>query len=434
MDLNSHSHPDLSPDDLRRRLKGLSTLLEVTRELAAQIDPDATLQSITQGACLALDCDRASLYQYDPQRDELFTRVVTELEIGEIRHGLDRGITGDVARTRQLANVPDPSQDARWNFKVDRATGYQTRNILCGPVTSLHDGSLLGVLQLLNKAEGSFDDFDESLLLAFSRHAAVALDRSRMIRELQRTEAVQASLSVAREIHRGFIPSKLPDIPGYEVATWCFPNEAVGGDYCDVFQLPDGHVALVIADVTGHGIGPSLIMATVRAALRTVALEHSSPQRLMQLLGRALADDLKGGRFITMLIAALHAEANNVDYVNAGHGPAIHYHHQDDTFTQLDATDVPLGVLDEMECELGQPVAMQPGDLLLSCTDGIVEATDAAGDQFGQQRLQAAIRAHKDLPLQALVQQIASEVEAFMACDHPEDDLTILALRRNPDA
>src|SRR5215510_8663427 len=105
----------LPPDELRDRLRGLYRLLDATRGVAAKVDLDQTLETIVHDACTALDCERASLYQYDPDRQELYTRVVTELEINEIRTSLDHGITGFVARSQRVANVPNPAADPRWN-------------------------------------------------------------------------------------------------------------------------------------------------------------------------------------------------------------------------------------------------------------------------------------------------------------------------------
>lgn len=419
-----------SAAELQEQLDGLTRLLDVARVLAAEINLTKVLETITHEACKALDCDRASLFQYDAKRDELFTLVTTELEIAEIRHDLDHGITGHVARTRELANVSDPYQDPRWNRSVDRATGYKTRNILATALASPHDNRLLGVLQLLNKNDGSFSRFDEQLVQAFSQHAAVALDRARLVDELHSRQAIETSLNVARDIQRGFMPSRLPEIPGYEVASWWFPNQAVGGDYCDVIALRDGRIGLVVADVSGHGLGPSLLMASVRAALRALILEHSSPEVLLGILGRSLADDLQDGRFVTMILSALDFQGHTVEYANAGHAPAMHYCRESGSFTTLETTGLPIGVLDRPEYPQGPPVTMHVGDLLFLCTDGIVESMDAAGEQFGMKRLEAILREHHARPLDELVRHVGACVEGHFEGDYPPDDLTILAVRR----
>jgi sigma-B regulation protein RsbU (phosphoserine phosphatase) len=420
----------LSDDELRRCFAGMNRLLEVTRKLAAEIDLAAILTAIVNEACQALDCDRASLYQYDRKRNELYTTVVTELEIEEIRKSLDFGISGHVARTRELANVADPQSHPQWDSSVDRATGYQTRNILSVPLTSPHDDSLLGVLSVLNRHQGSFDGVDEMLIAAFSQHAAVALDRARLVEEIKSREQIEASLQVARAVQRSFMPDATPDIPGYEAATWWYPHEAVGGDYCDIVRMRDGRCGLCVADVSGHGLGPSLLMASVRAALRALLLEHSSADVLLQMLARALADDLHGP-FITMVLVALDPKTHRAEFANAGHAPAMHYSAANSQFHELDSTGVPLGVVEDAEYPLGPPIDMQPGDLIFLCTDGIVEAMDAGGEHFGQQRLESLIRRHAAAPVSELVLAIGREVAAFYVGEHPPDDLTILAARRN---
>ena len=417
-------------EELQRRLDGLNRLLHVTRALAVEIDPDRILKLIITDACQALDCDRASLYQYDAKRNELFTAVVTELEIEEIRKSVEFGVSGYVARERVIANVPDPPLDPRWNGAVDRATGYQTRNILAAPLTSPHDGGLLGVLEVLNKNAGSFDKIDEALIEAFGQHAAAALDRARLVEQLKQREQTEASLNVAREVQRRFMPAKMPAMAGYEFATWWYPHEAVGGDYCDLLSLRDGRTALCVADVSGHGLGPSLIMASVRAALRTLLLEHNSPDELLSMLASALADDLSN-LFITMILVTLDPAAHRFEFANAGHGPAVHYSAANGKFTHLDATGMPLGVIPNAAYPLGAPRQLAPGDMVLLCTDGIVEAMDEDGKQFGQERLERLVNAFAREPLADLAKRIGAAVSAHYEGESPPDDLTILIARRN---
>jgi phosphoserine phosphatase len=331
-----------------------------------------------------------------------------------------------------LVHVPHPAADPRWKATIDRATGYKTRNILAAPLVSPHDGSLLGVLQLLNKLADDFDAHDEELLIAFAQHAAAALDRARLIETIKRQQATQASLNVAREVQQGFMPRHLPTVDGYELASWWFPNEAVGGDYCDVIPLPDGRTGVVIADVSGHGLGPALLMASVRAALKALVLEHVSPEILLKLLGRALADDLQDGRFITLVLAALDANHHRVEYANAGHAPALHFVVAENRFAPLEATGMPLGVVERPEYPQGPPINMAAGDVLLLCTDGIVEAMNEAFEQFGADRLQAIVRQHHAEGVGRLVESIGAAVSAYYKGERPADDLTILAIRRLP--
>jgi phosphoserine phosphatase RsbU/P len=414
-----------------RLVDGVGRLLEVTGTLAAEIEPERILETITREAQAALHCERASLYRYDSGRDELYTSVVTKLEINEIRRSAAVGVTGYAARERQMVNVSDPQSDNRWNPEFDRLTGFVTRNILAAPLLS-HDGTkLLGVLQLLNSESPAFDDIDEALLTIFCQHAAVALDRLEMVEQLQRQEGIRASLTVARDIQRGFMPRELPRIAGYESATWWAANEAIGGDYCDVIGLKDGRIALAIADVSGHGLGPSLIMASLRAALHALVLEHAAPEVLLNLVGRSLAGDLRDGRFITMILAALDIRSHSLEYANAGHGPALHYEASTGEFAELESTGMPIGVFERPEYPQGWPIDLEPGDIIFLCTDGIVEAMNREGQQFGRQRLESLVQKFATIPLKDMVKRISHEVEQHFEGDSPPDDLTILALRRN---
>ena len=409
-------------------LSGLNRLLEVTRVLAEELDLARMLDTIVAEACVALQCDRAILYQYDAKRQAL---VATAGSPVPLYLEIDQGIAGYVARHRLMLNLADPARDSRWDAILDRATGVRTSSILSVPLFAARDGRLLGVLEMLNNRGGPFDDDDECLALAFSHHAAAALDRARLVEELQQRRETQASLNIAREIQRRFMPHKLPPIPRFEVATWWFPNEAVGGDYCDVITLADGQIALCVADVCGHGLGPSLLMASVRAALRTLVLTHSSPQLLIESLGMALADDFQPGAFVTMILAMLDPLANRLHFANAGHAPALLYHAATQTFSELESTGLPIGVVAEPDCPLGPPLSMELGDLLVLATDGIVEAIDQHGDFFGLDRLQDFVRRLAAEPVEAIVREIGRQVELHYVGESPPDDLTLLVVRRN---
>lgn len=413
-----------------QRLSALVRLLDVTRELAAEVDLNTILQIIAQEACQALVCERATLFQYDPARDELFTRVATELEVSEIRRPLDQGISGFVARHRQMVNVPDPAKDPRWSSAVDLQTGYHTRNILAAPLTSPRDGALLGVLQCLNNEGGPFDEFDEPLLEAFAQHAAVALDRARLVEQLRERQELDFALGLARDVQRRFMPERLPPIPGYDAATWWRPNQAVGGDYCDVMPLGDGRVGLVVADVSGHGLGVSLLMASVRAALRSLLLAHSGVGRLLELLNHAMASDLAEGHFITIILAALDPRRHTLEFANAGHAPALHYSAATQQIAALESTGLPIGVADDETYPLGETISLGVGDWVLMGTDGLVEATRPDGAAFGYDRLHTSIREFAGGPASELVTRLGQRVEDFCGGDPPTDDLTILAIRR----
>jgi len=379
---------DQPADWVRHRLIGLTKLMEITRRLAAQTEIGPILEIITEGACQALECERASLFLYDEQRRELYTRVTTDLEIREIRSSIEGGFNGWVGRNKRILNVADPAADERWNSSIDRQTGFLTRNILAAPLVSPRDERLLGTLELLNKKTGqAFDQADENLLLAFAAHAAVSLERVELHENFKNTREIEISLEAARNLQAGFLPQRLPRIEGYELAAWWHPALGVAGDYYDVLPLPDGRLALAMADVSGHGLGPSLIMASARAMLHVLSRTVADPARILTLVNETLTPDLKLGRFVTFLLGALDTGRHTFHFANAGHGPAFHVERASGRIRQLEATGCPIGVtLDELG-ESPEPVFLEPGDLLLvkgsrsAAMDRIIEQLEATPKQ-----------------------------------------------------
>jgi phosphoserine phosphatase RsbU/P len=422
-------------DLLRHRLVGLTKLVEITRRLAGVTELEEILKIVTDGACEALECERATLFLYDAQTRELYSRKVTTLEIAEIRNPVDKGISGWAGRNRKVANVADPTLDSRWNAEVDRRTGFQTRGVLAAPLISPRDERLLGVLELLNKENSStFDAADEELLQAFAAHAAVSLERVELLENHRRNQQLEGSLEAARRVQARLLPERLPEISGYELAAWWRPALGVGGDYYDVLPTPNGVTALTVADVSGHGLAPALIMASARAMLHVLARTMFDPADTLTILAETIAPDLQLGRFITFFLATLDPQAHLLEFVNAGHGPALHLCRQTGRVRQLESTGLPIGMMESPYRRHPEPVSMQPGDLVVLATDGAVELQNCDGDMFGRGRFEHLIRVNQSLSAPRLLDLLKNEITNFNECRAPDDDITIVILERKRGA
>lgn len=414
--------PDAVPDPLPR-------LLELALELGREQAPDRILHIATSGVCDAVGCERASLFLIDDAKRELYTRVVTELEVAEIRHPLDRGTVGWVATQRQLLCVPDPPADPRWDGSTDRRTGFTTRNILAAPVISQHDQRLLGVLQLLNKP-GGFAAPDERLVQAFAAHVAVALERQRLLDEAHAASLMRQSLEMGLRIQSTLLPRALPSIPGYEVAAWWQPAEFVSGDYYDWLRLPDGRWGFIIADVSGHGLAASLIMASVRAMAHVLAKTVSDPRTFVAILRECITPDLTNGRFITFLFAAVDPLRHVVETWNAGHGPAEVFHVATTEHRRVTTAATPLGfpALDLPHDR--RPFRLAVGDVVVLGTDGVIEVRNSADELFGVERLKAFVQQFARQSAAELVSRISAAVQEFHGRPLPPDDTTLVVIRR----
>ena len=199
------------------------------------------------------------------------------------------------------------------------------------------------------------------------------------------------SVNIGRSIQTSFLPDDLPDIDGYELAAWWEPAELVSGDYYDVFALPDGRPGLVVADVSGHGVGPSLIMASARAMIHVLARSVSDPAEIVRRLSHAISPDLHGGRFITLIMVALDPATNQVTYANAGHSPALCCCSQSRKCTSLDANGLPIGISTDTGFPENVSLTLEQNDALLLATDGTIELKNTAGEMFGRERLEQAV-------------------------------------------
>ncbi len=416
---------------IRHRLIGLTKLMEITQRLAAQTELGPILEIITAGASQALECERASLFLYDEKRRELYTRVATDRELQEIRSSIDAGFNGWVGRHKRPLNISDPAADERWDSAIDQQTGFQTRNILAAPLVSPRDGRLLGTLELLNKKSGqAFDAGDENLLLAFAAHAAVSLERVELLKSFRQSRELEVSVEAARKLQLGFLPQRLPLIEGYELAAWWQPALGVAGDYYDVVRLPDDRLAIAVADVSGHGLGPSLIMASARAMLHVLSRTISNPGRILTLLNETITPDLKNGRFVTFFLGALDSRQHTLNFANAGHGPAFHLQRRTGSIRQFEATGVPIGITTDPIGESRTPVFLEPGDLVVLATDGTIEQRNSDDEMFGRERFEQIVRDHQALPAHTLVPVLKKQIVEFYRGSHPDDDVTILVLER----
>ncbi len=204
--------------------------------------------------------------------------------------------------------------------------------------------------------------------------------RMRAEGELARTEA---EFRVARRIQQKLFPSTIPRIPGLEIGAKTFgfdisgasfPAEAIGGDYYDFLVLADGSLGIAIGDVSGHGVGPALLMAEARALLRAFAQTEADVSTILSLINRVLVPDVDGDRFITMLLAKLDPRGNTLVFASAGHQTGYLLDAAANMKQSLSSTGIPLGIRNDANFPSRPPIPLQQGDLVVLVTDGVVEA------------------------------------------------------------
>jgi phosphoserine phosphatase RsbU/P len=251
--------------------------------------------------------------------------------------------------------------------------------------------------------------------------------------ELADKVTMKRDLEIAREIQTWLVPSSPPEVPGAEIAFASRPQNSVAGDYYDAFFATatadaGGKLMLVIADVAGKSIPAALLMATLQASLRTIAGEGASLADLVMRLNRyACAHSLDGRRFTTAVLAEYEPATRRLSYVNAGHNAPILRRANGD-MEKLDIGGVPLGIQSAAVYETSAK-DLRPGDALIFFTDGVVEAFDESGQEFGDGRWLAAIRALPEISAQESLQFLMTRVDAFAGATRQSDDITCMIFR-----
>lgn len=421
------STPGQAAPNAERQLQDLHVLLDVARAMAGTAELDHLLVLILESARRLLHAERATLFMYDPQTDELYSRFTHDT--GEIRFPANKGIAGAVAQSRQTLNIPDAYADPRFNRQIDRDTGFHTRCMVTIPLVGLDD-RLVGVMQVLNKVGGPFLAYDERLGEALAAQVAVALQRAQLQEHYVRKKEMERSLAIAREIQQNLFPRRMPQVLGYDLAGWSRPADETGGDCLDFLLLPDGRLAVTLADVSGHGVGPALIMAETRALLRALAPVAGTPDETLRRANTYLSDDLTSGRFVTTFFGMLDPTAHVLRFASAGHGPLLWYEAAKGEVRATDATGLPLGLMEPADVEAGEPFPMAPGDMGIFLTDGFMEAQDPGGQFFGVERLSELIVANARREACELITVLEREVTRFVAGGPQLDDLTGVIVKR----
>lgn len=301
-------------------------------------------------------------------------------------------------------------------------------------VPLLNSGELVGILTAgARRSDQRYSSGDRSLLDQLAGQVAPALHVAQLVRR-QKEEAaehgrLEQEMRLARDIQFALLPAALPQLPGWSMASRYTPARTVGGDFYDFIPRADGRIGILVADVSGKGMAAALLMATTRSILRSVIDAEGRPGAVLHRANALLTREIPKGFFVTCLYGLLDPATGRLVFANAGHNlPVVQ---RGAATSLLRARGMPLGLMADMVYE-EQATTLEPGDLLLLYSDGLVEAHDAGRAMYGRARLGAALLGMQGEPSGCVLDAVLEDWQAFVGAQaDQEDDLTLIALRRS---
>jgi sigma-B regulation protein RsbU (phosphoserine phosphatase) len=311
------------------------------------------------------------------------------------------------------------------------------------PTVSVSTDQMAELVERINKAKGSMKPaaapVGETAYLQALSNEVLALREA-----VKKNEALAQSVERAQAVQRSMLPKSTPTVEGYEFATLFEPCDQVSGDFYDAFRLvpaegvadsATGRIALVIGDVSGHGLEAALVMGMAKKAFSLRAHQDASAMSIMSKVNSDIFPDLQEGTFVSASFSILNPVSHTLSFTRAGHNPAILLRAATRTASLVNPPGMIVGVDAGPRFDKAlrqEAVGLQPGDLFLQYTDGVTEAMDASDDEFGLTRLSDVITRTANQPAEIVVNEIHEALKQFMGQRTQEDDITLLVVRRLP--
>lgn len=346
-----------------------------------------------------------------------------------------RGTTG--AGLPGIALVVPPEGSAEWE-RIGKNTGF---SFLTEDVRSVfEEWSRRGVCFSVSPMEPSwgsgqaryavFEDVDGnsfSLIEFDEATRTLEAERSAQATRLEAERRAAHDMAIARQVQTRLFPQRQPMIQSLVYAGTCHPARVVGGDYYDFLDLGNRRLGLVLADIAGKGMGGALLMANLQAALRSqCATAGEQPERFLKSVNQLLYENTADGDYATLFFAEYDDHARKLRYANCGHPPALLLR-ADSTVQRLGATCTVVGLFERWDCALEER-ELAPGDTLVLYTDGVTEAMNAEGEEFGEERLLEAAQQYRNLSPPELVAAVVEQCRRFSPYEQA-DDITLMVAK-----
>lgn len=405
----------------------LKTLYHISMTMNSSLEFDEALENVIEAMMKATKAERGVLMGVDDQSGELrllAARGVTGEKLAQ-EDAYSTTIVNQVVATRQALLTNNAMFDTRIT-PGQSIIMRGLRAILCAPM--MVQDRLVGVVYVdTSMRTGNFTESDRDLLTAIANQAGITLENARLYGVAVEKGRLEHELQLAREIQQGLLPRRKPHLSGYQVqATWKSARE-MAGDFYDYFTLNDDSFGVVIADVSDKGAPSALFMAVARSMIRSHAYSGMSPRETLAQTNDLILEDAESGMFVTVYHSVFYAGGHST-HINAGHNPPLIYRTSTGEASYMSRGGRAIGwfpdnPLREVELQL------DPGDILVYYTDGLTDAENPQGENFGEVRLAQSVLEVANESADDILNHILQSVEVFAEGVTPFDDLTLVVVR-----
>lgn len=419
------------------RLPGLSTtdklrmLLDITKKISRSLDLQEVLNLVMDTLDSLIPYDAAGIFVVECldevgegeepcvfKAEAVRGYDIAELSNLHLKQG--EGLLGHVALSAQPIYSPDVRNDPIY-INAREAT----RSELVAPIIA--NTEVIGVFDLESDEPDAYSDDDLQILMLLASQVAIIIEKVMLHEQLIEKKRLEGQLEVARQVQLELLPARDPELEGYDISAYNFPTEEVSGDYYDWVKIYDDQIGLVIADVSGKGVPAALLMAFLRASLRAATHIGYSPHISMAKVNYLLWESIERNQFVTAFYGILDVTNKTLSYTNAGHNPPLLLD-KNGAVRFLEHGSFPLGMFKDTRYH-EYYLTTEPGEILVLYTDGVTEAQNAKGEEFGRERLAEAVKANRQLGARELITAVQSVVIEWTDGKGATDDVTFFVIK-----
>lgn len=417
-----------NPDPQLKTVDKLRMLLDITKTISRSLDVEELLNLVMDTLGSLIHYDAAGIYLIGAGDDDspyvFKARAIRgydiSFELVEPRIKLGEGFIGRVAETGKPIISPDVSKDPRY-FTARR----RTRSEMVAPIIS--NNEVIGVFDLESDQLDAYSEDDLQVLQLLTSQVAIIIEKVRLLEEVVKKKRIEAQLEIARQVQLELLPDNDPVLENFDISAYIFPTEEVSGDYYDWVQIFDDQIGITVADAVGKGMPAALLMAFLRASLRSGVQIGYAPHIALSKVSNLLWDSVEEHQFITAIYGILDATNRTFVFSNAGHNPPVLIK-PDGEYRFVEYGDMPLGMFRDMRYHQ-HFIRIEKGQVMVIYTDGLTEAAKEDGEEYGQERLAKRILEGIELPAKQLIDHIRKGVADFTERKFLDDDGTLFIVK-----